>query len=172
MFLQDPVNRSINITAEIPNSVVAAFQKCCRQFTDILKKTTISFNFPVDFDKIRSSVMRTIDNTCKLADSSSKKPSDDQQYPLPPVSKEVFDLIEYEVSRLLHRSEHRIKSEKQIIDIVSTRIKSYDSCFVVHLFGSSTYGFGDSVDLNILVDTSGSFIITNSFLCCRIFTSW
>lgn len=70
-----------------------------------------------------------------------------------PKSSDVFELAKVEVNNLLTRSKKRIKAERKIIETVSKYIKANDERFNVYQYGSSTYGFGGSVDLNILVDT-------------------
>lgn len=158
MFMQDAANPKINITAEIPDSVITAFQKCCGQFKKIreTEKTSICFSMDLDIDGLRSSSKHVASDVPIIAE---KPTTDDQQHRSvsvnAPISlpNDVFDLIEYEVSQFLHRSEHRINTEKQIIDIVSAHMKSFNASFDVHPHGSSTYGFGGSVDFNILIET-------------------
>lgn len=163
MFVQDPVNPYVNITAEIPTEVVKAFRECCRQFTKmtVTRKNAILPDIGIDIEGIRSFSAHDVHPIANKNNNNINKTFaiDDLQhhsnssFTIPSFSEGIFDIIEYEVSHLLHRSEHRIKSEKQIIDIVSAHMKSENSRFDVHTFGSSTYGFGDSVDLNILIDT-------------------
>lgn len=75
---------------------------------------------------------------------------------------EIFGLIETEATNLLTRTNQRIQSEKEIIAMVSKYVQMYNGRFNVHQYGSTTFGFGGTVDLNILVDTS-KFLIYSLF---------
>lgn len=54
------------------------------------------------------------------------------------------------------RTDERNQYEKQILNILNERLKRYDSNLKIMKFGSASYGFGGSVNLNFLVDTGSS----------------
>lgn len=69
------------------------------------------------------------------------------------IGTDLVALIATEANDLLTRKNQRIQFEKEIVAMVCKRVKLYNSRFHVHQYGSTTYGFGGSSDLNILVDT-------------------
>lgn len=52
---------------------------------------------------------------------------------------------------LTTRNEERIRNESQILHNLRQKWKTFDSTLKIMPFGSATYGFGGSSNLNILV---------------------
>lgn len=168
MFIQDPINLGMNITAEIPDKKVIAFQKYCRQFHEAIKKKNIQISFHMDIDlyALQSSSVRMANETFNtIAKKTDKRPSNESGTNSvsntfsPPISKDIFKSIEAEAANLLARSDDRIQAEKQIIEQITKYIKMYKSNLNVHQYGSTTYGFGNTVDLNILVETGNLLLL-------------
>lgn len=57
---------------------------------------------------------------------------------------------------LTMRTTERIQNEKQISNILNQRLKNFDSNLKIMQFGSASYGFGGSVNLNFLVHAGSS----------------
>lgn len=75
----------------------------------------------------------------------------------------VFGLIKTEMTRLLSRSQNRIKQETQIIDLLSFYFSMIDDSISVAAFGSAAYGFGGTnTNFNILIKTSKNQNYSNS----------
>lgn len=66
---------------------------------------------------------------------------------------DFFELVKFEANNLSKRSSARKASETKIIEVITKYVKAYNVHFNVYQYGSTTFGFGGSVDLNILVDT-------------------
>lgn len=73
-------------------------------------------------------------------------------------SSDFFELVKHEANNLSNRSNARKAFEAKIIEIITKYVKAYNVSFDVHPYGSTTFGFGGSVDLNILVDTCKEII--------------
>lgn len=173
MFIQDPVKRGINITAESPDKEVIAFQKYCRQFFETMnkKKIVISFNVHVDLQALQLPPANVVNKQRETVCNKSNQ----AQLNAPAIaassginttnSNNIFKSIEAEAAHMLTRSDDRIQAENEIIEIITKYIKMYKSDLNVHQYGSTTYGFGNTVDLNILVETGNkTFIAIYKFI--------
>lgn len=157
MFIQDPI-KGLNITAEIPEKNVIAFQHICREFHEITKKgkLRISMEIKKDPQPSPSSASTSLASDRKRQMNINKSQSKEcapGSSNLPSNINNIFEYIEDEAKNYLNRSNDRIQAEKQIMQLITGYAKSYNSNFNVYQHGSTTYGFGGSVDLNILIDT-------------------
>lgn len=69
--------------------------------------------------------------------------------------------IETEVFQLLNRTPERIDNETKIIASITHFVQTICKNVAVHQYGSTTFGFGGPVDLNLLVDMCEYWIRTN-----------
>lgn len=80
----------------------------------------------------------------------------------PTKTNDFFKLVKFEANNLANRSNARAASEKKIIEVVTKYVMAYNLGFNVHQYGSTIFGFGGSVDLNIWVDTCKEHIFNSS----------
>lgn len=138
------------------------FQKNCRNFYNVITKKKIVISMDITNDSYSLPQRPSCSTSENTSQSKAKKPQFNETQHSPHFSALVatptntsfnFESIEAEVKRYLNRSSARIQSEIRIIELVTKYAKLHDSSFNVYQYGSSTYGFGGSVDLNILIAT-------------------
>lgn len=67
--------------------------------------------------------------------------------------QEILAKIDLEARSLLTRTSERIEDEATVIAALTKTVESCCQQFTVHQYGSTTFGFGGSVDLNLFVQT-------------------
>lgn len=63
----------------------------------------------------------------------------------------ILEKIDETATNLLTRTPERIAHESKIIAIITETIEKCCKLFTIHQYGSTAFGFGGSVDLNLLV---------------------
>lgn len=162
LFIQDPINHGINITAEIPDNKVIAFQKQCRQFHDAITKKRIIISMDMTNDSNSLAQRPSCATSDNKSQSNTNKPQANETQRPPHPSAIVatptntsfnFESIEAEAKQYLNRSSTRIQSEIQIIELITKYATSHNNKCNVYQHGSTTYGFGGPVDLNVFINT-------------------
>lgn len=89
------------------------------------------------------------------SDGAESTKSSDIQYPI-----DIFNEIQVKASQYLSRTDQSVRLERQIFGTISKYLTQFNGLFNVHQYGSTTYGFGGDVDLNIMVDTCKLLLFT------------
>lgn len=75
-----------------------------------------------------------------------------------------LEAISVEMVDFMTRTDQRVQTETEILEMVNQSVQSFDSALKVIPFGSVAYGFGGTkTDFNILVDTREYFFVQSEF---------
>lgn len=128
MKIQDVVNPTLNITADVPAAGINAFRRYCRQYQAFMKEEM--FNNTLQAQKLDFVVKtRVTDDDRKWREEISEK-----------------------ASEYMHRSPERISSEKLILVALTEMLLPFDASVELIAIGSSAYGIGDAdTNFNIAI---------------------
>lgn len=161
----------MNITAEISTKAFAAFQDICHTYTEALNRSSSwkQIKMNIDLDAIRShtsferqewenqSEKFSIDQQLS-SEKHVATESEDRSITIP--NNVVVELID-RVDKYLIRSDERVRTEQRILELISLHLRALHPGLIAHQYGSTTYGFGGHVDLNIWIET-GKYVHTNT----------
>lgn len=166
IIIQDPGNSKLNLAAEITKEEFSVFQEVCRRYHTLANRESRIFDLEVtiDLDKIKSGQsferQQWEDHSSNLAieqqqlyQRSPEIEARQPEAPIPVPSNVLVELVE-RVDSIMIRTDERIRFESGILEFMSQYIRALArDDFVVHQYGSTTYGFGGDVDLNIWIET-------------------
>lgn len=143
-LIQDLTDFSLNVTAEIPETEVAAFQRQCMEYHKILQSQLYAF------------CPRKSNGTAAPASAPRVEVRKVENRPKKTNYNELSEgTILNETADLLARTAVRIKHENTILYAIKSALTGFDSMLEVIPFGSSVYGFGGAkTNFNLFINAS------------------
>lgn len=175
MFVQDLVSPGLNVTAEISKEETYNFQGMCQMFSNSqrhsptkvpntiapVRRTASLSSLPSSKPCVSHTKVMKEEKTKQTVNLTKKVPTKKGAVKNPTITLDdairdgkIYELITEEMSKILSRSDERVRHEARILGMLKHQFKIFDRTLELIPFGSTTFGLGNSTsNYNILVDT-------------------
>ena len=143
MKIQDVVNPTLNITAEVPAAEINAFRRYCKEYQAFMKEEMLNNTLQI----------QKLDFVVK-----AKVTDDDRKW-----REEILE----QASEYMHRSPQRISWEKTVLATLTQMLLPFDASVELTTIGSSAYGIGGAdTNFNIAMSIGMYFSVNWSYHFC------